>query len=296
MSKAAWIRRRFWSARSACLRSPAARAGAADDGHRAVADGGGDWSDCSPRATWAGHPRRPSRQSVSPSCCRSSAASPSASGCTGCRSCAGRSIRSSPPTTRFPHFAFYPLLIVIFGLGALPLIVLATLFAMVAMIVATLAGLDRVPRVLLKTARVHRLSPFEEMWRIRLPAAAPHLFSGIKLAVAYSFIGVIAGEFIMSTDGRRPRDRLRLRQFRQSAHVRPDPVRAGRRHHLQHAGLRLRAAAPGGGGRQHDPLRSFRDPILVALSLRGDLAGAAPARGRYRRSRRRRRPWPISGR
>ena len=54
-----------------------------------------------------------------------------------------------------PHFAFYPLLIVIFGLGSLPLIVLATLFAMVAMIVATLAGLDRVPRVLIKTARMH---------------------------------------------------------------------------------------------------------------------------------------------
>jgi NitT/TauT family transport system permease protein len=100
-----------------------------------------------------------------------------------------------------PHFAFYPLLIVIFGLCALPLIVLATLFAMVAMIVATLAGLDRVPPVLLKTAKIHRLSPVEEMWRIRLPAAAPHLFSGIKLAVAYSFIGVIAGEFIMSTSG-----------------------------------------------------------------------------------------------
>ena len=39
------------------------------------------------------------------------------------------------------------------------------------------------------------------MWRIRLPAAAPHLFSGLKLAVAYSFIGVIAGEFILSTMG-----------------------------------------------------------------------------------------------
>ena len=37
-----------------------------------------------------------------------------------------------------PHFAFYPLLIVIFGLGAAPLIVLATLFAMVAMTMATL--------------------------------------------------------------------------------------------------------------------------------------------------------------
>jgi NitT/TauT family transport system permease protein len=100
-----------------------------------------------------------------------------------------------------PHFAFYPLLIVIFGLGPVPLIVLATLFAMVAMILATMAGLDRVPRVLLKTARVHRLSLVEEIWRVRLPAAAPHILSGLKLAVAYSFIGVIAGEFILSTSG-----------------------------------------------------------------------------------------------
>jgi NitT/TauT family transport system permease protein len=94
-----------------------------------------------------------------------------------------------------PHFAFYPLLIVIFGLGALPLIVLATLFAMVAMIMATLAGLDRIPRVL------QRLSLVSEIRHIRLPAAAPHLFSGLKLAVTYSFIGVIAGEFILSTSG-----------------------------------------------------------------------------------------------
>ncbi|CAN5732863.1 ABC transporter permease [soil metagenome] len=100
-----------------------------------------------------------------------------------------------------PHFAFYPLLIVIFGLGALPLIVLATLFAMVAMIMATLGGLDRIPRVLIKTARMQRLSLLSEIWHIRLPAAAPHLFSGLKLAVTYSFIGVIAGEFILSTSG-----------------------------------------------------------------------------------------------
>jgi NitT/TauT family transport system permease protein len=100
-----------------------------------------------------------------------------------------------------PHFAFYPLLIVIFGLGALPLIVLATLFAMVAMIMATLTGLDRIPRVLIKTARMQRLSLLAEIWHVRLPAAAPHLFSGLKLAVTYSFIGVIAGEFILSTSG-----------------------------------------------------------------------------------------------
>jgi len=54
---------------------------------------------------------------------------------------------------------------------------------------------------LIKTARMQRLSLPAEIWHIRLPAAAPHLFSGLKLAVTYSFIGVIAGEFILSTSG-----------------------------------------------------------------------------------------------
>ncbi len=100
-----------------------------------------------------------------------------------------------------PHVAFYPLLIVVFGLGIGPLIVLATAFGIVAMIIATLTGLDRVPRVLTRTARVHRLSPLQEMTLVRLPAAMPHLLSGVKLALSYAFIGVIAGEFILSTAG-----------------------------------------------------------------------------------------------
>ncbi|HEX2886985.1 ABC transporter permease [Vineibacter terrae] len=100
-----------------------------------------------------------------------------------------------------PHVAFYPLLIVVFGLGIGPLIVLATAFGIVAMIIATLTGLDRVPRVLTRTARVHRLSPLQEMTLVRLPAAMPHLLSGLKLALSYAFIGVIAGEFILSTAG-----------------------------------------------------------------------------------------------
>ena len=134
-----------------------------------------------------------------------------------------------------PHFAFYPLLIVIFGLGAVPLIVLATLFAMVAMIMATLAGLDRMPRVLLKTARMQRLSLLSEIWHIRLPAAAPHLFSGLKLAVDL-LLHRRHRRRVHPVDQRpRPRDRLRLRQFRQCDDVRPDPVRALHRHRLQPA-------------------------------------------------------------
>jgi NitT/TauT family transport system permease protein len=37
--------------------------------------------------------------------------------------------------------------------------------------------------------------------RLKLPAAAPHLFTGVKLAVSYAFIGVIASEFILAPAG-----------------------------------------------------------------------------------------------
>ena len=100
-----------------------------------------------------------------------------------------------------PFFVFYPLLIALFGLNTIPLIVIGLVFATAAMVIATLNGLDRVPRVMEKTARVLRLSRPRAVLSITLPSAAPYLFTGLKLALAYSFIGVIAGEFILSGGG-----------------------------------------------------------------------------------------------
>jgi NitT/TauT family transport system permease protein len=100
-----------------------------------------------------------------------------------------------------PMYAFYPLLIVVLGLGDLPQIAIGFLLAVVAVILNTLNGLDRVPPVLLKTAQVHRLGTVKAALKVRLPFAAPYIFTGFKLAVAYSFIGVIGAEFITSNRG-----------------------------------------------------------------------------------------------
>lgn len=100
-----------------------------------------------------------------------------------------------------PIFIFYPLLVALFGLGAMPLIAIGFLAAVPAMLIATLLGLDRVPPVLRRTARMLRLGRIRTAVLIILPAALPNLFQGIKLALAYAFIGVIAGEFILSGGG-----------------------------------------------------------------------------------------------
>jgi NitT/TauT family transport system permease protein len=81
-----------------------------------------------------------------------------------------------------PVFVFYPLLIVLFGLNSIPKTVIGFLYAFVAMIINTLNGW---------ATAVHLV----------LPCAGPYLFTGAKLAVMYSFIGVIGSEFILSSGG-----------------------------------------------------------------------------------------------
>jgi NitT/TauT family transport system permease protein len=100
-----------------------------------------------------------------------------------------------------PIFIFYPVLIAIFGLSLVPILLIGIATAIVAMIIATLNGLDRVPAVMTKVAQVHRMGALGRAVRLQLPAAAPYLFTGVKLAVSYSFIAVIASEFILAPAG-----------------------------------------------------------------------------------------------
>ena len=100
-----------------------------------------------------------------------------------------------------PSFVFYPLFIALLGLSEAPLIAIGAFSATPAMVVATISGLDRVPRVLRRVALVHRMGFWDTLRHITLPSALPSLFTGVKLAFAYAFIGVIAGEFILSGGG-----------------------------------------------------------------------------------------------
>jgi len=100
-----------------------------------------------------------------------------------------------------PIFVFYPLLVVAFGVGRAALIAMGALFGVVAMMVNTMLGLDRVPPIVTKTASIMKLGRLRSLVLVRLPAAGPHLVTGIKLAVAYTVIAIVAGEFILATAG-----------------------------------------------------------------------------------------------
>jgi NitT/TauT family transport system permease protein len=100
-----------------------------------------------------------------------------------------------------PFFVLYPLFIVLFGMNSIPITFVGFLYAVMAMITGTLSGLDRVPRVLSKVSRTYRLGRIQEALLIKLPAAAPNVFTGGKLALGYAITGVIGSEFILSDSG-----------------------------------------------------------------------------------------------
>ena len=75
-----------------------------------------------------------------------------------------------------PLLAFYPLLIVIFGLTSLPSIMIGFAQGVVAVIVSTLDGLDRVPRVLRKLARAQHMTARSSPSCSRSSAWSPRSF------------------------------------------------------------------------------------------------------------------------
>jgi NitT/TauT family transport system permease protein len=100
-----------------------------------------------------------------------------------------------------PVFALYPMLIAFMGLNQRPVIAIGVLMAFAAMALNTLRGLQSIPVVLNKSARIMGVSHFSFLLRVQLPAILPSLMTGFKMAATYAFIGVIMAEFILSPCG-----------------------------------------------------------------------------------------------
>lgn len=100
-----------------------------------------------------------------------------------------------------PIFVFYPLLIILFGLGSLPIILIAYAMSVTVVVISTAEGLNKVPEIFFDASRSLNLTSYQSITRVQLPAAVPYIFTGLKLGFIYAFIGVIASEFILANAG-----------------------------------------------------------------------------------------------
>jgi ABC-type nitrate/sulfonate/bicarbonate transport system permease component len=100
-----------------------------------------------------------------------------------------------------PTISVAPLFIIWFGYGLLPKIIVVQLVCFFPVLVSLLEGLSSVDPELLDLLR----SMGADRWRIfemvKLPAAMPAFFSGLKIAASYSILGAVIGEWLGAQEG-----------------------------------------------------------------------------------------------
>lgn len=100
-----------------------------------------------------------------------------------------------------PMVAIAPLLFLWFGRGIPSRALLVTTLTLFPVTIASVNGLRAVPREYLDLGRSVAAPSWQRFLRIRVPAAAPSVFAGIKLAAALSVIGAVVSEFVALTAG-----------------------------------------------------------------------------------------------
>jgi ABC-type nitrate/sulfonate/bicarbonate transport system permease component len=100
-----------------------------------------------------------------------------------------------------PIVALAPLLVLWFGFGLPSKALVIALICFFPIVVALADGLRSTDPELLKLYRTFGAGQLQLFWMVKLPGALPALFSGIRIAVAYSIIGAIFGEYVGSSEG-----------------------------------------------------------------------------------------------
>lgn len=100
-----------------------------------------------------------------------------------------------------PKIAIAPLFVVWLGFGLTPKITIAALIAFFPVVVSTVTGLKSVDPELLELSATMGAGPARTFAKIRFPAALPHLFSGLKVAVTLAVTGAVVGEFVGANQG-----------------------------------------------------------------------------------------------
>lgn len=100
-----------------------------------------------------------------------------------------------------PKIALAPLFIIWFGIGMWSKVALAGTMVFFLVFYNVYMGVRSVDRDLVNMTMILGASESQLTWHVYLPAAAPFVIMGMRMAIPYSVIGVIVGEFTSSTQG-----------------------------------------------------------------------------------------------
>ena len=100
-----------------------------------------------------------------------------------------------------PMIALAPLLVLWIGYDIRSKLIVVIIYCFFPIAVAVADGLASVEPELINLLRSMRATRWQILWMVRLPAAMPSFFSGLRIAATYSVVGAIFGEYVGAEKG-----------------------------------------------------------------------------------------------
>lgn len=100
-----------------------------------------------------------------------------------------------------PVIAIAPILTMLLGWGLLPKALLVIMVCFFPITVAMLSGLMNTDAQLRNYLQMIGIRKWQLFWRLELPHAVVHLFSGLKIAASYSVLSAVVAEWLGTNKG-----------------------------------------------------------------------------------------------
>jgi len=100
-----------------------------------------------------------------------------------------------------PPLAWLPLSLAAFQDGNPSAIFVIFITAIWPVIINTAVGIRNIPQDYQNVAKVLRLNGFEYFHKIMLPAAAPYIFTGLRIGIGLSWLAIVAAEMLIGGVG-----------------------------------------------------------------------------------------------
>ncbi|KQS81015.1 ABC transporter permease [Rhizobium sp. Leaf384] len=100
-----------------------------------------------------------------------------------------------------PPLAWLPLSLAAFRDGNPSAIFVIFITAVWPIIINTAVGIRNIPQDYQNVAKVLRLNQFEYFGKIMLPAAAPYIFTGLRIGIGLSWLAIVAAEMLIGGVG-----------------------------------------------------------------------------------------------
>ncbi len=100
-----------------------------------------------------------------------------------------------------PPLAWLPLALAAFRDGQPSAIFVIFITTIWPIIINTAVGIRNIPQDYRNVAAVVQLNPLEFFWKIMIPAAAPYIFTGLRIGIGLSWLAIIAAEMLIGGVG-----------------------------------------------------------------------------------------------